>query len=72
MKTKKAGAETPAIRNKRHSRPYLKSTPLSSLKIQLGELLLYMQRPLNETDRQIYWRQFELSLRQYLDLKGCR
>lgn len=38
----KAGAGTPATKNKLQRKPYPKAVPLSSLKIQIGELLLYL------------------------------
>ena len=71
--TKEAAASIRAKRSARTQNYYQLFYALyasqSSIKEQLGELLLYLQRPLSETDRQRYWHQFELSLRMYLDLK---
>lgn len=69
MKTKKASASTLAIRNKQHDKSYLKVQPLSSLKMQIGELLLCLQAPLGETEQKRYRQQLEKTLREHIDLK---
>lgn len=71
MKTKKAAALTAAIRNEPHPKSYQKDKPVSSLKEQIGQLLLYMQTPPPQNEQQKYWQQFETMLSQYLDLKIC-
>ena len=38
-------------------------------KLQLGELLLALQSPLNQEQQKKYWQLFESSLRQYLGLR---
>ena len=67
-KMKKAVALTTATKNKLHNEVYLKAALLSRAKEQIGHLLLYLQIT-PETDRQVYWQQFETSLREYLDLR---
>ncbi len=52
-----------------HHTYYYKSSLLSSLKFQLGELLLYLQRPMGQNQRSSLQRSFEIMLRRYLDLK---
>lgn len=69
MKTKKAAALTAAIRNEPHSKSYQKDKPVSSLKEQIGQLLLYMQTPPPQNEQQKYWQIFESFLRRYVDLR---
>jgi len=59
-----------ADKNESHCKTYLKAAPLSSIKEQIGQLLLYLQIS-PETDKHVYWQQFETMLSQYLDLKIC-
>lgn len=68
----KAAVGATAISNKQHSRAYLKAAPPSreNLKLQLGEILLYLQRPLNQVERQICWENFDLLLREYVSFSG--
>ena len=70
MKIKKAAALPAAIKRTTHERAYLKAGLLSSLKLQVGESLLYLQMS-PEKNKQVYWQQFETMLSQYLDLKIC-
>ena len=58
---KKAGASTPAIRNKLQYIPYPKAVSLSSLKIQTGELLLLLFTKNGQPDG---WQRFDRLLRQ--------
>jgi hypothetical protein len=60
-----------AGKNKSHNKLYLNYGEQSrgNLKEYLGLLLLSLQTSLNETDRQVYWQQFEITLREYVDLK---
>lgn len=60
----KAAAVTAATSNKQHSKVYCKPVPLSSLKEQIGELLLFG----NEQRREFWWL-LESLLIQYLDFK---
>jgi hypothetical protein len=61
-KIKKAAVlQTTAIRNKLHCKPSQKAAELSSLKLKIGHLLLF-----SKSD----WQKFDLSLRQYIDLKA--
>lgn len=53
-----------AIRNKQRNRAYPKAVPLSSLKIQIGELLLLL---LTENEQPDGWQQFERLLRQFYE-----
>jgi len=73
IETKEAAASIRAKRSARtqnYCQPfYALHASKSNIKEQLGELLLYLQRPLSETDRQRYWQLFEANLRAYLDLK---
>ena len=71
MKTKKAAALTAAIRNEPYPKSYQKDKPVSSLKEQIGQLLLYMQNPSPQNEQQKYWQIFESCLRMYVDLKAC-
>ena len=59
--SKKAGAETPAKKNKRHNRHYQKGRPLSNLKIQISQLLLLLLAGNEQPDG---WQQFDQLLRQ--------
>jgi hypothetical protein len=64
MRNKKA-AELPAAReSKLRIEPYQQSAPLSSLKLQIGELLLFGNK-----QRREFWSVFEVLLRQYLGNK---
>jgi hypothetical protein len=62
---KKAVALTTAIRNKPQRESYRKSTLLSSLKEQIGCLLLYLQKPLGQNKQRKLWRLLESNLEQY-------
>lgn len=64
----KAGVGTPATKNKQRGRKYRKAVPLSSLKLQIGQLLLNLQ---NQSAQQTQWQVFESKLEQYIDLKLC-
>ena len=55
-----------ATKNKLQCKPYLKAVPLSSLKIQVGKLLLNLH---NQNVQQTQWKVFESKLKQYIDLK---
>jgi len=58
-----------ADKNESHCKTYLKAAPLSSIKEQIGQLLLYMQIPLPQNEQQKDWQVFESCLRRYVDLK---
>jgi len=58
-----------ADKNESHCKTYLKAAPLSSIKEQIGQLLLYMQTPLPQNEQQKYWQIFESFLRRYVDLR---
>jgi hypothetical protein len=60
MKTKKAVVGT-AKKNEQHNRAYPKTVPLSSLKEQIGQLLLLLLTGNEQPDA---WQQFERLLRQ--------
>ena len=67
MKTpmKKADAGTSATKNKLRNRIYSKDIPLSSLRLQIGDLLLLLftgHRPPDE------WKRFERLLHQFYDV----
>jgi hypothetical protein len=62
--TKKAVASTTAIRNELHKESYLKTAPLSSLKIKIGQSLFR----LNENEKS-NCQELETMLRNYIDLK---
>ena len=61
-----------AEKTKRQYRPYLKAVPLSSLKLEIGNFLLYLQRPLSRIERQICWQDFESTLRKIYQFEGIR
>ncbi|MCP4611792.1 MAG: hypothetical protein GY845_24075 [Planctomycetes bacterium] len=65
---KKAGGfgGRPAGRNKLQKRAYPKPAPLSSLKMLIGELLIFGNEQRKET-----WWLFDSKLRQFYDLKIC-
>lgn len=67
----KATAGTMAPGNKLHNRPYRNYAQRSraKLKREIGELLLCLQTPFSQSQRQEYWRLFEARLRRYVDLK---
>ena len=52
---------------------YQNCAPRSSenLKEQIGELLLHLQTPLSQQQRQKGWELFAPMLRRYVDLKTC-
>jgi hypothetical protein len=60
-----------ADKNESHYKAYPKAVLLSSLKMQVGELLLYLQTPLPQNEQQNYWQVFESCLRRYIDLRFC-
>ena len=64
-----AAAPTTAQNHNRHKRRYLNPVSASMAKLQIGELLLFLQRPLNQSQEARYWAMFESMLRQYLDSK---
>lgn len=57
-----------AKKNNLQKRSYRKAIPLSSLKIQIGEILLFLQ---DQSTEQIQWEVFDSTLRRYIDLKFC-
>ena len=63
--------EQTAQKIKAPHKPYPTVSMLSSLKMQIGQLLLCLQTPLPENDRHNYWRVFESGLSQLVDLKLC-
>ncbi len=71
---KEAAASTTARKKDHLTKSYQNSASESTVKLQVGELLLRLQTPLEQERRKEYWQSFELKLRQYLDLKkgGCR
>ena len=71
-KTKKAAAVTAARKNELCHQSYRKVIPLSSLKIQIGEILLCLQRPLNQNERRICWQAFERTLQEFYQIEGIR
>jgi hypothetical protein len=65
MKRKNAAAcGTAATLNELHCGPYPKPAPLSSLKLFMGELLLFGNKR-----RKVFWPFFDAALRQYVDLR---
>ena len=66
-------AEATAQNYNRLSKSYQDCAPKSSgnLKEKIGELLLYLQDPLSQHQRQKCWTLFDLMLRCYLDIKFC-
>lgn len=65
-------AEAAALENKPHNELYHQRALPSSRKLkgQIGELLLHLQNPLlSKKERQLDWKLFEQSLRQYLAVK---
>jgi len=69
MQQKRATAPTTAQNHNRHKRRYLNPVSASMAKLQIGELLLFLQRPLHQSQEARYWAMFESMLRQYLDSK---
>ena len=53
-----------AKENEQHNRAYPKAVPLSSLKLQIGQLLLLLLTGNEQPDG---WRQFERLLRQFYE-----
>ena len=70
MKTKKAAVEA-ADKEKHHQQVYQQGCKpsIENFRLQLGELLFYLQRTIGEKERQRYWKLFEENLLAYLDLK---
>lgn len=64
MKTKKAAMLPAAGKIKLHDEAYQKAESLSSLKLQIGELLLFGNK-----QRKEFWSLFEILLIQYIELK---
>ena len=62
--TKKAGAGTPATKNELYNEHYQKGKLLSTLKIQIGELLLLL---LTENGQPDGWQRFDRLLRQFYE-----
>lgn len=73
-----AAAIATAQKNNQHNKEYYSSSDMSSSKIcqrfseQLGELLLFLQMPLNQAQQENCWCLFEVRLREYLDLRLCK
>lgn len=78
MEKVKAVALPTAQENNQHNKGYHSSSDMSSSKIcqrfseQLGELLLFLQMPLNQAQQENCWCLFEVRLREYLDLRLCK
>ena len=53
-----------ASKTELHKRTYPKDTPLSILKLGIGELLLF-----GNTSQKVFWPFFNAILRQYIDLR---
>lgn len=70
MKIKKAPGLTGAGKSELRFEPYQKGKRLSSLKLQIGELLLFLQLPLTDEKIQKGWSLFEVLLRQYWEDKA--
>lgn len=68
---KKTAAPTAARKHNRQSESYRNSVSESRAKLQIGELLLFLQTPLNQIQKRKYWRLFEVRLSEYLDLRFC-
>ena len=64
MKTKKAAASTAAGQKQLQNKTYHKSVQLSSLKMLIGEFLIFGNK-----QRKEFWWLFEKELRCYVDLK---
>ena len=64
MKTKKAAGLTAAVRKRRHSTAYFRPVSISNIKTIIGGLLLF-----GDKDRKSFWPFFEVTLRQYMDLR---
>lgn len=59
--------EQAAVKNRLHEKQYQNSPPLSTLKLGIGELLLFGNKQRGE-----FWRLFEVLLIQYIELKHLR
>lgn len=70
MKVAACLSEQAARKTESHCKAYRKDAPLSSLKMQIGELLLCLQA-LSENERQEQWPVFESEFKQYADLRFC-
>jgi len=69
-KRKKATAGTATLKKIiRQDESYQKPNDATRAKLQIGELLLCLQRPLNHNQRREYWLLFESMLKQYLHFK---
>jgi len=66
---KAACSKQAAGKNESHNKLYQKAAPLSSLKMRIGELLLYLQNPLTQNKQQDCWQRFDHLLRQYVSLR---
>lgn len=62
----KAVASTTALKHKQRRGSYRKAIPLSSLKEQVGQILLNLQGT-----QQTEWQVLESMLRRYVDLNYC-
>jgi len=67
--TQKAAAGTATPTNKQQNESYPNTQLMSSVKAQIGVLLLTLQTPLTQNQRKERWAQFESELKQYFDLK---
>jgi len=63
------GTEATAQNYNTQNGTYRNPESLTSLKMQIGELLIYLQRPLSRNERESCLQDFESKLRQYYDLK---
>jgi hypothetical protein len=68
---KKATALTAIRENIRQDRSYCNSVAASMAKLQIGEILLCLQWPLRNRQRDRLWYLFEMRLRRYLEVKRC-
>ena len=63
---KEAAASTAATKYQLRQRSYLNPAKLSSLKLQIGEILLLLITNNGEPDA---WQQFETNLREFYEVK---
>ena len=68
-KKRRGVSDKTAPNNNQLQESYRNSASVSRVKLQIGELLLALQTPLNRKQERNIWVLFESKLRQYYDLK---
>ena len=69
---KKAEGGTSTVKQIHQKQFYRNDIPQSNLKLQIGQLMFYLQKPLNQYEQKVCWQILETTLRKYYEVKRIR